>query len=244
VIAFFQENGIYVLAGVVYSLLLLVLALSIALPLGGIVCYLGTGRSIVGRAAARIYIECVRATPGILLLFVLYYGLATTGVALSAISATALTLGLVGSVQVAEILRGAIDAVPRHQRDAGLSLGLTEWQVVQLILAPQAIRIATPALVSVAAFTLKDSAMGLLVAVPEVMYRAHDVGSRTFQSMGAFTIAMGTYMVLCIPLSLAGRALERSLTRSGTTTAADSPSTLSELNLPSKKLLHRDPSSS
>ncbi len=85
--------------------------------------------------------------------------------------------------------------------------------------------------------------MGLLVAVPEVMYRAQDVGSRTFRSIEAFTIAMGTYMVLCIPLSLLGRMLERKLANSSAKLATNSPSYLSNMDLVSKKLLHRDSAS-
>jgi His/Glu/Gln/Arg/opine family amino acid ABC transporter permease subunit len=192
------------------AITLLVSILSMALA---VVCglSLASGR-VYGsrwlRAVTTVYIEVVRGTPLLLQLFVIYYGLAGM-VRLPAFLAAVLALGLNYAAYEAEIYRGALEAVPRAQLEAGRTLGFSELQILRLIRGPQALRFALAPMTNDFVALLKDSALVSVITVVELTKQtaiyATNIGSWVVP--GALCAII--YLAMSLPLSRLARRLER-----------------------------------
>ncbi len=199
-------------AAALVTLLLSVAAFCLAVPLG---MALATARLYGGpvlRALARGYIELFRGTPVLLQLFVLYYGLASY-VNLGPMQAAILGLGLNYAAYEAEVLRGALGAVPRGQSEAARALGLSPWQVLRHVLWPQALRISLPAMTNDFVSLLKDSSLVSVLTVIELTKRMTiaAVELRSWLVPGLACAAL--YLAMSLPLSELARRLERRLSR-------------------------------
>lgn len=174
--------------------------------------FIASGR-VYGNAAVRailtICVEVVRGTPVLLQLFVLYYGLSSV-IRLPAFIAALLGLGLNYAAYESEIYRGALEAVPRGQLEAGRTLGLTESQVLRLVRGPQAFRIALAPMTNDFVALLKDSSLVSVITVIELTKQtsifAANIGSWVVPGI----LCAALYLVLSLPLSrLAGRLENR-----------------------------------
>lgn len=199
-------------AAALVTLLVSVAAFGLAVPLG---MALATARLYGGpvlRALARGYVELFRGTPVLLQLFVLYYGLASY-VNLGPLQAAILGLGLNYAAYEAEVLRGALGAVPRGQSEAGRALGLSPMQVLRHVLWPQALRISLPAMTNDFVSLLKDSSLVSVLTVIELTKRMTiaAVELRGWLVPGLACAAL--YLAMSLPLSELARRLERRLSR-------------------------------
>ena len=160
------------------------------------------------RMATTLYVEVIRGTPLLLQLFVIYYGLAGM-VRLPAFLAAVLALGLNYAAYEAEIYRGALEAVPRAQLEAGRTLGLSELQILRLVRGPQALRFALAPMTNDFVALLKDSALVSVITVVELTKQtaiyATNVGSWVVP--GALCAAV--YLAMSLPLARLARRLER-----------------------------------
>ncbi len=160
------------------------------------------------RAALTVYVEVVRGTPLLLQLFVIYFGLAGF-VQLPAMVAALLGLGMNYAAYESEIYRGALEAVPRGQLEAARTLGLSTSQTLWLVRAPQAFRLALPAMTNDFVALLKDSSLVSVITVVELTKQtaifASNIGSWLLP--GALCAAM--YLTMSLPLARLARRLER-----------------------------------
>src|SRR5206468_10418494 len=131
---------------------------------------MATGRGYGGRPIRGLllaYVELMRGTPVVLQRFVLYYGLAAT-IRLPAFAAALLGLGLNYAAYESEIYRAALEAVSTGQLEAARTLGLSERQVLMLIRAPQAFRLALAPMTNDFVALLKDSSLVSVLTVLEL----------------------------------------------------------------------------
>jgi polar amino acid transport system substrate-binding protein len=160
------------------------------------------------RLASTVYIEVIRGTPLLLQLFVIYYGLAGV-VRLPAFLAAVLALGLNYGAYEAEIYRGALEAVPRAQLEAGRTLGFSEAQILRLVRGPQALRYALAPMTNDFVALLKDSALVSVITVVELTKQtaiyATNVGSWVVPGL----LCAVVYLAMSLPLSRLARRLER-----------------------------------
>jgi polar amino acid transport system substrate-binding protein len=160
------------------------------------------------RVLATVYVEVIRGTPLLLQLFVIYYGLADV-VRLPAFLAAVLALGLNYAAYEAEIYRGALEAVPRPQLEAGRTLGLSEAQILRLVRGPQALRYALAPMTNDFVALLKDSALVSVITVVELTKQtaiyATNVGSWVVPGL----LCAIVYLAMSLPLSRLARRLER-----------------------------------
>ncbi|MGH7520746.1 MAG: ABC transporter permease subunit [Gemmatimonadales bacterium] len=160
------------------------------------------------RLASTVYIEVIRGTPLLLQLFVIYYGLSGV-VRLPAFLAAVLALGLNYGAYEAEIYRGALEAVPRTQLEAGRTLGFSEAQMLRLIRGPQALRYALAPMTNDFVALLKDSALVSVITVVELTKQtaiyATNVGSWVVPGL----LCAVVYLAMSLPLSRLARRLER-----------------------------------
>ncbi len=159
-------------------------------------------------AAATWYVELVRGTPALTQLFLIYFGLASIGIALPAFVAAVAGLGLNYAAYMSEVYRAGIAAVHRGQREAALAIGMTNAVAMRNIILPQALRIIVPPMANYAVSLLKDTSVASLISAPELMLRARDLSSEYFMPMELYLLAGAMYLVMAYPLGKGAHYLE------------------------------------
>lgn len=158
----------------------------------------------------RAYLETFRAIPLLVWLYLFAFGLPKlTGGSLSSFSCAVLVLALWGASEVGEVVRGALQSLPRAQREAGLALGLNTAQLYRWVLIPQALKRMTPPVINVYTRLIKGSSLAMLIGVIEVIKVGQQIIERTGESLLIYSFLFIFFFVVCYPLSLASRALER-----------------------------------
>jgi polar amino acid transport system permease protein len=191
------------------------LAVCIGLPIGlaGAVVRRDGARGL--RWAFAAYVEFMRNTPLIVLLFLVYFGLPQTGLRLNGYASALIALTLNCSAYMIEVFRGGLEAIPLGQYEAAAALGLIGWRRFRLVVFPQLLRIAYPALGNTFIQVLLGSSLASAVAVSEIADWMENAGSQTFRFFETFAVAGGVYIVLCQCINLArvivGRLLFRSV---------------------------------
>lgn len=201
-----------IVAGLPTTLALSVLALAIG-ALGGLPLMLARRSSLLFlRAPARVAIDLFRGVPPIVWLFIIFFGLAETGLTLTPFNAAAIGLGVISAAYLAEAYRGGLMAIDRGQWEAGNALGLSQRDTYQYVLAPQAFRVALPAVATFAIALLKDTSLAFTIGVNEILFRASSeaqVGSASPLAILAFAGAL--YALLSIPTAVVTRRLDTAL---------------------------------
>ena len=172
---------------------------------------IATGR-VYGRAPLRAllggYVELVRGTPILLQLFVLYYGLAAA-IRLPAFAAALLGLALNYAAYESEIYRSALEAVPIGQLEAARTLGLTERQVLTLIRAPQAFRLALAPMTNDFVALLKDSSLVSVLTVLELTKETQIFATNLGSWVVPGILCASLYLAMSLPLAALARRLEQ-----------------------------------
>lgn len=191
------------------SVLSMALASSIGLSLALVRLY---GNKILSRLALA-YIEFVRGTPLLVQLYFIYYGLPNLpGVGpylkLDAFAAAILGVGLNYAAYEAEIYRAGIMAIPRQQTEAGLALGLSRFQIIRLVVLPQALRLVVPPVTNDFVALFKDTSIVSVVAITELTKTFFNAGISTQRYLQFAVVTSLIYFALSYPLSRFARYLE------------------------------------
>jgi general L-amino acid transport system permease protein len=124
------------------------------------------------------------------------------GVALSIqFCVVALALGLYHGAQIAEVLRGGIEAVPNGQIEAAAALGLKGGQTTRLVVVPQVLRTVVPPLNNQFANLLKNTSISIAVGYSDLMSVAGTAINQTFRPLETMLITMSIYLLLCLALT-------------------------------------------
>lgn len=172
---------------------------------------LGTVRFVrvpVLGTASMLFIEFIRGTPLLVVLLMTYFALP----ALFGYKTTAYGAALVGFIlfigaYIAEDFRSGLRSVRPSLVQAALATGLTRWQILRLIIAPQAVRSTIPALFNQYVRLLKFTSVASIIGVTEMTGAALLVNARDFHPVTLLTTVALAYLVMCYALSLVGRAL-------------------------------------
>ncbi|KZB62399.1 amino acid ABC transporter permease [Thalassospira lucentensis] len=142
------------------------------------------------------YTSFFRGTPLLLQVMLIYLGLPQVGIVLSAVPAGIIALSLCYGAYMAEIFRAGIEGVPEGQTEAALSLGLKPYQVMRLVILPQALRLVIPPTGNQFISMLKDSSLVSVMGVWELMYLARTHGRSEFKYMEMLISAALIYWAL------------------------------------------------
>lgn len=182
--------------GALYTLGFAAASMVLGLALGFVVALLRVARVPLLAPLAALYVSAIRGTPLLVQIFVIYYGLPSVGIEFSPVSAGVLALTLNVAAYLSESLRGGIAGVDRGQWDAGLSLGLSWWQTMRLIVAPQALRVAVPSLSNSLISLIKDTSLVSVITVTELMLATKELIAQTFQPLPLYLAAAAIYWLL------------------------------------------------
>jgi His/Glu/Gln/Arg/opine family amino acid ABC transporter permease subunit len=185
----------------------------VAMTLGSLLTVALRSTSSWLKQAANAYVQIIRSVPLLALLLAIYFVLPQAGLVLSGFWAGVVGLGLQGSAYVAEILRSGLNSVHKGQREAGLAVGMTPWQVFITVTTPQAMRVMLPPLLNAYVSLLKDSSLCALIATDELMLTARAISSESFLPLHIFLLTGLFYFAIAFPLSMLSRWLEARLMR-------------------------------
>ncbi len=191
----------------VVTILLSCLSMALAVALG---VGIATGRVYGGRTvrvALTSYVELIRGTPILLQLFVLYYGLAAA-VRLPAFVAALLGLALNYAAYESEIYRSALEAISVGQLEAARTLGLSERQVLTLVRAPQAFRLALAPMTNDFVALLKDSSLVSVLTVLELTKQTQIFATNLGSWIVPGILCAALYLAMSLPLAALARRME------------------------------------
>ncbi|KZE82177.1 amino acid ABC transporter permease [Paenibacillus elgii] len=163
----------------------------------------------------RTYLELFRSIPILVWLFFFFFGLPIFfGIDLPGFACAVLVLSLWGMTEVGEAVRGALISLPRGQKEAGQSIGLSPVQLYVHVLLPQALRRMIPPVINVYTRIVKTTSLAVLIGVTEIIKTGQQMIERTGESVLIYGTLFLLYFALCYPLSVLSRRLENKL-RSG-----------------------------
>ena len=154
------------------------------------------------RALAASYVEIFRGTSALVQLFWFYFALPFLGLELSAMAAGVLVLGLNSGAYGAEVVRGAIRAVPRAQWEAAQALGFSSGQTLARIIFPQAALAMMPPAGNLAIELLKNTALASMVTLSELTFRAQMLRAETLRTVEIFGLVLLLYFGLAQAIRL------------------------------------------
>ncbi|QDD87844.1 amino acid ABC transporter permease [Pseudomonas oryzihabitans] len=217
--SFFLENWNFVVKGLLMTLQLALVVLLFTTLVSAVFGVLATlpqrwlGWLIHG------YVELFRSIPLIVNVFFIFFGAPLLGLDLSPFAAVTTGLTLWGSANGIEIVRGGLQAVPRHQWKSAWALGLPRWRIYLHIVGPQSLKAILPAYTGLLTLLVQATSLGALVGVGEFLKTGQTLIERTTMMTGAspaFTVygtVLLVYFVICSLLSWLSRYLERRLGR-------------------------------
>ena len=144
------------------------------------------------------YVELIRNTPFIVQLFFVFFGLPAAGIKLSPEVASIIAMVINLSAYATEIIRAGIDATPKGQIEAAVSLALSRAQVFIRVVLPPALKKVWPSLVSQIIIVMLGSAVCGQISTEELSYAANLIQSRNFRAFEAYIIATLIYLALSI----------------------------------------------
>lgn len=152
-------------------------------------------RSIVG-----VYVEMIRNTPFIVQLYFIFFGLPAAGFRLSPELSSVIAMVVNLSAYATEIIRAGIQATPRGQIEAAMSLALSRVQAFVYVVLPPALKNVWPSLVSQVIIVMLGSSVCSQISTQELTYAANLIQSRNFRTFEAFIVATVLYLLLSIAL--------------------------------------------
>jgi len=157
------------------------------------------------------YIVLFQGTPLLMQLFLAYFGLALFGINVPAWVAAAVALTFYTSAYLAEIWRGCVDAIPKGQWEAAQSLAMNFGEQLRHIVLPQAIRIAVPPTVGFLVQVIKGTALASVIGFMELTKVGTMITNATFKPFLVYSCVALMYFMLCFPVSMVARMLEKKL---------------------------------
>jgi len=194
--------------GLAITVLITITGIAIAMCIGLVLAIMRRARAKWISLPAEAFVEFVRATPLLVQLFFLYFGLPVFGISLSALVTGIIGIGLNYSAYTAEVYRAGIEGVPRGQWEAARALNFSHGQTWGRIILPQAVRKVIPALGNYLIAMFKDTPILASISVLEMLEQAQIVGSENFRYLEPMTEVGLLFILVSYPASLLVRRLE------------------------------------
>ncbi len=186
------------LSGLETTLLATLLATALSLVIG-LVFALGRRSKIVEiRVVVGSFVEFIRRTPILVQIYFIYFVLPEIGIVLPGFATGVIALGLHTGAYMSEVYRAGIESVPRGQWEAAKALNYTPRETWLKVILPQAIPPMVPALGNYTILMFKDSSLLSIIAVPELMSMARNIGNDTYRYLEPMTVVALIYCVMSI----------------------------------------------
>ncbi len=192
------NNFDLLLLGMGYTLQLSCITMVLGLAIGIVMALVRSWGPWPLRWLAATYVEVIRNTPLLVQLFIIFFGLPSLGLRLSAGQAAVIALSINLGAYATEIVRAGIEAIHKSQVEAGLSLGMSRLQVFRYVVLFPALRVIYPALASQFILLMLATSIVSLIAAQDLFHMAAFLESRTFRSFEIYLVVTGLYLVMAL----------------------------------------------
>lgn len=196
------NNFDLLMEGVWLTLQLSVITMVLGFLVGIVVALIKTWGPRPLRWLASAYIEVIRNTPLLVQLFIIFFGLPSIGLKLTAGQAAVIALTVNLGAYATEIVRAGIEAIHKSQIEAGLSLGLSRLQVFRHVILFPALKVIYPALASQFILLMLATSIVSLIAAKDLFHMGAFLESRTFRSFEIYLVVTGLYLALALAFRL------------------------------------------
>ncbi len=214
-VLFMGNNFARLLQGLWVAMRISLISVGLSMVFGIILGVIMTSHNWLVKAITRVYLEFVRIMPQLVLLFLVYFGLTKAfGINLSGEVSSVIVFTVWGTAEMGDLVRGALQSIPKHQYESGEALGLGKLQVYWYIILPQTLRRLIPLAINLTTRMIKTTSLIVMIGVVEVLKVAQQIieANRYTVPDSALWI-YGTifflYFIVCWPISLVAKALEK-----------------------------------
>ena len=187
---------------------------AIAFVLGLLLMLGRTGKNRVVSAICRVFTDLFRSLPSLLLIYFFFLVIPKYGIRMPSFWMITIPVSLAASGVLAEIFRAGVNAVPKGQTEAALSLGMSDSKIMFKIVLPQALRIVVPSLISQLVVVVKDTTVAYVVSFPDLMQNARVLISNYDALVSMYFVVAIIYILVNFALNeLAVRMARRSGTQ-------------------------------
>jgi len=174
-----------------------------------------TSQSKIVRLLTRFYLEFIRIMPQLVLLFIVYFGLARNfNINISGESSAIIVFTLWGTAEMGDLVRGAIESIPKSQIESATALALNKKQIYLYVIIPQIIRRLIPLSVNLITRMIKTTSLVVLIGIVEVLKVGQQIiDTNRFQypngAIWIYGVIFLLYFLSCWPLSILAKFLEK-----------------------------------
>ncbi|SEP96346.1 amino acid ABC transporter membrane protein 2, PAAT family [Streptococcus equinus] len=214
-VLFQGNNFLRLLKGLLVTINISLVSILISVILGFLFGFIMISRFRVIRFISQIYLEFIRIMPQLVLLFLVYFGLARTfNLNLSGEVAALIVFSMWGTAEMGDLVRGALTSLPKHQIESGLALGLNNRQLFIYVVMPQILRQLLPQAVNLMTRMIKTTSLIVLIGVVEVVKVGQEIieaNRLTVPSTAIwiYGLIFMMYFAVCFPISRLSVYLEK-----------------------------------
>jgi His/Glu/Gln/Arg/opine family amino acid ABC transporter permease subunit len=186
----------------------------VSLAIGSIIGLLAAYARVSGKwwlsRPVWLYVEFIRCTPLLLLIFMIYFGLPEFDISfLNKTQSFVLSLSLYAGAYMSEVFRAGLSSIPKQYVEASKAIGLRPWQRQRYVILPVMFRITLPSVSNNLISLFKDTSLAAAIAVPELTFTARQINANTFRVMEVWLTASALYLVTAYLIAILLRLLER-----------------------------------
>ena len=196
------------LEGLWVTLRIALLSIIFSVIFGIILGIIMNSKNILVRVITRIYLEFFRIIPVIVWLFIVFFWIPMgTGLNITGEGAAVLVFSMWGSAEMGDLVRGAIESLPKIQSESAKSIGLNKIQIYYYVLIPQALKRVIPSAINLSTRVIKTTSLVVLIGVVDVVKKGQQIIERTKSAFFIYALLFLIYFIICYPLSYYSRKL-------------------------------------
>lgn len=209
------RNVARLLGGMGVTIWIAAVSVLISIALGFLFGLVMNSKKRFVRAVCVLYLEFMRIMPQMVLLFLAYFGLTHAfDISISGEAASILVFSLWGTTEMGDLVRGALQSIPRHQYESGRAIGLTERQIFMYVILPQTVKRLVPVSMNLITRMIKTTSLVVFVGVIEVV----KIGQQIIEanrltvptaSIAVYSVIFFMYFIVCWSLSLVADKIEK-----------------------------------
>lgn len=213
-VLFLGKNSLRLLGGLWVTLRISLIAVALSVPLGLLFGMFMTLKNPISRTISRVYLECIRIMPQLVLLFIAYFGVTRAfGWNLSADASAIIVFVLWGTAEMGDLVRGALISIPAHQYNSAAALGMTKLQTFLYIIVPQTLRRLVPLTINLTTRMIKTTSLVVLIGITEVLKVGKQIiDANRFEyptaALWIYGVIFLLYFLACWPISRLAKGLE------------------------------------
>lgn len=214
-VLFMGKNFLRLLEGLWVTMRISLVSVVLSIPLGILFGMFLTLKNPLSRALGRVYLECIRIMPQLVLLFIAYFGVTRAfGWNLSAELSAVIVFTLWGTAEMGDLVRGALVSIPAHQYDSAAALGMNRGQTFLWVVLPQTLRRLVPLTINLTTRMIKTTSLVVLIGITEVLKVGKQIiDANRFDyptaALWVYGVIFLLYFLACWPISSLAKKLEQ-----------------------------------